>query len=171
MIYMTFEEWINKVIQSGNLCSGYTGKVSSANSKLQLVRIVLDANGVSYLPEMDAKGFPLPYDTILKEFKNYINGNYTAMFSNDKGHGYSSSLYCCYAGGNEINVDSTLSVYLGCSNVTLKIRENDFVYLYIDKNCDLSIECPESSKCLIDYWEGANIDTSKSKGNIILTKR
>ena len=168
---MTFEEWINKVIKSGNLCSGYSSKVTSSKSKLQIVRIVLDANGVSYLPEMDAKGFPLPYDTILREFKNYINGNYTAQFSNDKGHGYSSSIYCCYSGGDEISVNSTLSTYLGCSNVTLKINENDFVHLYIDKNCDLSIDCPESSKCLVDYWEGAKINTSKSKGDIILNKR
>ena len=168
---MSFEEWINKVIQSGNLCSGYSNKVSSSKSKLQIVRIVLDANGVSYLPEMDEKGFPLPYDTILREFKNYINGNYIAQFSNDKGHGYSSSIYCCYSEGNEIHVNSTLSTYLGCSNVTLKINENDFVHLYIDKNCDLSIDCPESSKCLVDYWEGAKINTSKSKGDIILNKR
>lgn len=168
---MTFEEWINKVIQSGNLCSGYSNKVSSSKSKLQIVRIVLDTNGVSYLPEMDGKGFPLPYDTILREFKNYINGNYIAQFSNDKGHGYSSSIYCCYSEGNEIHVNSTLSTYLGCSNVTLKINENDFVHLYIDKNCDLSIDCPESSKCLVDYWEGAKINTSKSKGDIILNKR
>ena len=168
---MCFEEWINKVIQSGNLCSGYSNKVSSSKSKLQIVRIVLDANGVSYLPEMDEKGFPLPYDTILREFKNYINGNYIAQFSNDKGHGYSSSIYCCYSEGNEIHVNSTLSTYLGCSNVTLKINENDFVHLYIDKNCDLSIDCPESSKCLVDYWEGAKINTSVSKGDIILTKR
>lgn len=168
---MSFEEWINKVIQSGNLCSGYSNKVSSSKSKLQIVRIVLDANGVSYLPEMDEKGFPLPYDTILREFKNYINGNYIAQFSNDKGHGYSSSIYCCYSEGNEIHVNSTLSTYLGCSNVTLKINENDFVHLYIDKNCDLSIDCPESSKCLVDYWEGAKINTSGSKGDIILTKR
>lgn len=168
---MTFEEWINNLIRTGNLCSGYSEKVSSSKSKLQMMRIVLDANGISYLPEMDAKGLPLPYDTILREFKNYINGNYIAQFSNDKGHGYSSSIYCCYSEGNEIHVNSTLSTYLGCSNVTLKINENDFVHLYIDKNCDLSIDCPESSKCLVDYWEGANIDTSKSKGNIILTKR
>lgn len=168
---MTFEEWINKVIQTGNLCSGYTDKVSSANSKLQLMRIVLDANGVSYLPEMDERGFPLPYDTILKEFKNYINGNYTAMFSNEKGRGYSSSIYCCYSDGNEINVNSTLSTYLGCSNVTLRIEENDFVHLFIDKNCNLSVECPESSRCIIDKWKGAKVDISRSKGKIIINER
>lgn len=155
---MTFEEWINTIISSGQLCSGYTDKVASAKSKLQIMRIVLDANGVNYLQEMQEKGMGLPYETILREFKNYINGNYIAEYRNERGSGYTSTMYCCYSDGNRIDIVTTLATFLGCSNVELHIAENNFTHLYLDKNCDVNIFCPASARCIIDYWDGARVN-------------
>ena len=152
---MDFKTWINKVIESGNLCGEYKDKVDDAKSKKQILDIVLDANGSSFLQEMQAKGMPLPYETINNEFRSYINGRYKAEFKNDKGNGYSSSLYCCYA-EDELLIDTTLTTMLGC-NTDVYIRNNDFVKIYADKNCELHISCPESSRCIVEYWDGARI--------------
>ena len=165
---MTFEEWINAVISSGQLCSSYTDKVASAKSKLQIMRIVLDANGVNYLQEMQEKGMGLPYETILREFKNYINDNYIAEYRNERGGGYTSTIYCCYSDGNRIDVVTTLATFLGCSNVELHIAENNFAHIYLDKNCDVSIHCPISARCIVDYWDGAIVRCSDK--NVILVK-
>lgn len=152
---MSFNEWIKKVIETGNLCGGYTDKVHEAKSKKKLMDVCLDSNGASWLPEMQAKGMPLPYETILKEFGSYINGRYKAEFKNEKGHGYTSSIYCCYA-EDECLIDTTLTTML-CCNTDVYIRENDFVKIYADKNCELHISCPDSSRCIVEYWEGAKI--------------
>lgn len=152
---MDFNTWINKVIESGNLCVEYKEKVDNAKSKLELVRCVLDANGSSFLQEMQAVGFQLPYDVICNIFRSYINGRYKAEFKNEKGNGYTSSIYCCYA-EDELLIDTTLTTMLGC-NTDVYIRPNDFVKIYADKNCELHISCPDSSRCIVEYWDGARI--------------
>lgn len=164
-IYMDFKEWINNVIETGNLCGGYTDKVYEARSKKQLFDIVLDANGSSYMCEMQVKGFPLPYETIHREFGHYINGRYKGEFKNEKGNGYTSSLYCCYA-EDELLIDTTLTTMLGC-NTDVYVRPNDFVRIYADQNCEIHISCPSSSKCIIDYWDGAKIFVHKGSVELI----
>lgn len=164
---MTFSDWLNKVIENGKLCDNYTSKAIDAKSKLSLIRLALDANGVSYLQEMQSSGFALPYEVITKEFKNYINGRYIAEYKNDKGSGYTSSIYCCSM--NDIEISTTLTVILGCCS-DIWVKENDFVRLYVDKNCDLTIHCPKSSRCIIDYWEGSLITGCDYNDNIELIK-
>lgn len=154
---MQFEDWINEVVEKGFLCNEYTKKINGVLSKRQLVDIVLDSNGASWLPELQKEGLGLPYETIIREFKGYINGRYIAEHKNKKSNGYTSSIYCCYAESDTINVNTTLTTLLGCS-VNVKIRENDFVRLYVDKNCDITIKCPDNSRCLVDYWDGAKIN-------------
>lgn len=152
---MVFEDWIKKIIDSGNLCEGYTEKVSEAESNRKLMDIVLDANGISYLCEMQKKGIPLPYEIINTRFGAYINGRYKAQFANDKGNGYTSSLYC--ATTEDVVIDTTIACLLGCT-CKVSIPPNAFVRLYCDKNCDLIIDCPASSKLIVDYWQGFTFD-------------
>ena len=153
---MRYSEWIKSVIESGNLCGAYQDKTMNAKSKLDLVRICLDANGASYLCEMQAKGIPLPYETICKEFKSYINGRYVAEFKNEKGNGYTSCIYCCFSDSTDINIETTITTVLGCKS-DIWVRENDFVRIYADSNCDLAIHCPKTSRCIVEYWDGAKI--------------
>ena len=166
---MDFENWISNIIESGNLCSGYTDKVLNAQSKLQIMRTVLDANGISWLQEMDAKGMPIQYRIILSEFKNYINGNYIAEFRNDRGSGYSSAIYCCFSDGNRIDVTTTLLTMLGCGGgLELHIAENNFCHIYLDRNCDVKIFCPESARVIVDMWKGAKCSVHGNEDRVLI---
>lgn len=157
---MRFKEWINEIIKSGLLCSSYTDKVEEAKSKTRLLDIVLDANGSSWLPEMDSKGMPLPYETILREFKPYINGKYVGRYYKHGGKiVYTSSIYCCFSDSSNINIETTLTTILGCKS-NIMVKENDFVKLYVDKNCEITINCPLSSRCIVEYWKGAKIEVN-----------
>ena len=166
---MSFKEWINNIIKEGHLCESYEQKVKSSSTKLSLMRLCLDANGASYLCEMDSLGYQLPYETILKEFGNYINGRYIAAFHNENGNGYTSTLYCCYTDDSKINIETTLTTILGCKS-DLYIKENDFVKIYADRNCELTIHCPKSARCIINYWNGAKIVVKDSDNNVELER-
>lgn len=154
---MRFQEWINEIISSGLLCGAYTAKVDEAKSKARLMDLCLDANGASWLCEMDAKGMPLPYDTILNEFKPYLNGRYVGKFYNKSGKlGYTSSIYCCFSDYDSIDIQTTLTTFLGCKS-EIWVSGNDFVRIYADKNCELVVYCPPTSRCIVEYWNGAKI--------------
>ena len=166
---MTFKDWINKVIDSGNLCSEYTDKVHEAKSKKALMDIVLDANGSKFLCEMDENGMALPYETIKKEFGNYINGRYVAEYTTKNGGHYNSSIYCCYE-ESECLVDTTVATMLGCKT-TIMMNDNDYVKIIADKNCELTIKCQESTRCSVEYSEGAKISVVGCEKNVRVRKR
>lgn len=165
---MKFSEWITKVIESGLLCETYTDKVEEAKTKKRLMDIVLDSNGQSWLPEMQAKGMALPYETIVTEFKSYINGRYKAEFSKGDKVFYTSCLYCCY--DDSVEVDTTATVLLGCK-CDVNIKDWDFVKLYVDTNCDITINCPENARCLVESWGNAKISVNSRKSdNVTINK-
>lgn len=156
---MDFNMWLNSVIKSGNLCNEYKDKAVSAKSKMELIRLCFDANGASYLQEMQSKGFELPYEVICSKFGSYINGKYIAEYVNEKGNGYTASLYCCFSDSDHIDIQTTITSILGCKTL-IRVRENDFVRIFVDKNCELTIDCPLSSRCLVEYWKGAKIEVN-----------
>lgn len=152
---MDFKEWINKVIDSGALCANYTDKVNDAKSKRELMQIVLDPNGVSYLMKMQSQGLALPYETIVKTFGSYINGRYVAEYKNEKGNGYTSKIYCCFD-EDTILVDTTLCSILGYKG-TIVIDKNNFPKIYLDKNCDVKIVLGDGIRAIVEYWKGAKV--------------
>lgn len=162
---MKYSDWIRKVIQTGNLCGNYTDKVNNAKSKKQVLDIVLDANGVNFLIEMQEKGMPLPYETIVKEFGNFINGKYIAEFRNKKGNGYTSCIYCCCE-ESDITIKTTLTCIMGGSHY-INIQENDFVKIYADKNTDLVITCPDSSRCIVETWGRVCVNGGNGRTEVI----
>lgn len=153
---MKTSEWLSDIIENGALCGNYTDKVNEAKSKLQLFRLCCDANGTSFLMEMQEKGMPLPYETILREFGNYVNGKYKAEFKNDKGNGYTSCLYCC-SDRETIFVDTTLCSVLGYTG-RIVIAKNNFAKIYLDKNCDVQVELQDGARCIVEYWKGAKVE-------------
>ena len=166
---MTFKEWINRVISSGNLCDEYTDKVNEARSKKALIDVCLDSNGSGWLCEMDSKGITLPYETILKEFGAYINARYVAEYEGKNGGHYNSCIYCRYD-EDECLVETTCVTMLGCkTNVLLK--ENSYVFIYADKNCDLTIHVPNSAHCKVEYWCDAKITIVGCEKNVKLKHR
>lgn len=158
---MKFKEWLDRIIDAGLLCGAYQSKTLDAKSKKHLMDIVLDANGLSYLCEMQSKGYALPYETILREFGNYVNGRYVAEYRNEKGNGYTSTIYCCYAESDEIHISTTCTTILGCKSKVV-VAPYDYVQIYADKECELDIICGTMAKVKIDYWRGAKINVVKS---------
>lgn len=160
---MKINEWLDELKKQGLLCGDYTVKVDNAKSKARFMDIVLDANGINFLQEMDAAGCPFPYESILRDFKSYINGRYVGRYFNKSGKtSYTSTLYCCFE-ESDINVETTLVSILGCT-ADVWIGRNDFVKLYVDKNCKLMIHCPESSRCIVEYWKGAKVEVDAHDG-------
>lgn len=163
---MTFNEWINAIMSNGMLCSEYTDKVKKAFSKKQLMDIVMDANGLNYLAEMEQRGYPLPYETILKEFNGYINGRYTYESKpNQRGHTYTTEIYCCYNDEDHIDVNTTAISLLGCKT-TLNIDKFKIVSIYLDTNCDVKINCPEMTSCNVYKYGNAKVDYEGSVGKV-----
>ena len=149
-------DWIEILNKNGLLCGNYNDKTLSAHSKKQLMDIVLDANGSSYLQEMSAKGYGLPYEFICNSFASYINGRYVAEYKNEKGNGYTSMLYCCFS-GEKINVDTTLCSVLGYTG-RIVVTKNNFAKIYLDKNCNVQIQLQDGARCIVEYWQGAKVE-------------
>lgn len=166
---MTFSEWIDKVISNGKLCEEYTAKVDDARSKKALMDIVLDANGCKFLCEMDENGISLPYETIKREFGAYINGRYVAEYTSKNGIRYNSSIYCCYD-GVECLIGTTVATMLGCKT-TIVMNDNDYVKIIADRNCDLVIKCQDSTRCSVEYSDGAKISIIGCEKNVRVRKR
>ena len=163
---MKTTEWLQDIANKGLLCGNYTDKVNEAKSKKQLMQIVLDANGVNFLMEMQEKGMPLPYETITTEFGAYINGRYIAEYKNEKGNGYTSCLYCCHDKDN-IFVDTTLCSVLGYTG-RIVIAKNNFAKIYLDKNCDVQIELQDGARCIVEYWKGAKVEVLNMRDKVQL---
>ena len=162
------EEWFALLNKKGLLCENYNCKIMSAHSKKQLMDIVLDANGSSYLPEMSSKGYGLPYELICSSFAPYINGRYVAEYRNDKSHGYTSKLYCCYD-EPEIVVDTTVCTILGYKG-TIVVEKNNYAKIYIDKNCDVKIRLEDYAKANVEYWKGAKVEVVNNCERVRLTE-
>lgn len=145
----SFEQWIEKIVSTDNLCSDYYEKVKQSLSNKQLVDIVTDANGMSYLCEMDSKGISLPYEIITKRFSSFINGRHVYKHKSSSGGEYTSVIYCCF--NDDIKANTTLITLLGC-DCKIFIDDNHFVKIYLDKNCNSMIECPPTSKAIVYYW-------------------
>lgn len=160
---MDFRTWLQSVIKSGNLCDIYKEKALDAKSKATLMNLCLDSNGSSYLCEMQAKGYPLSYETIVREFRPYLNGRYVAEYKNERGNGYTSCIYCQFSDSSDINIETTLTTILGCK-ADVWVRANDFVKIYADSNCELMIHCHESSRCIVEYWDGSIIEVDEHLG-------
>lgn len=158
---MDIHEWFEKIIDSGNLCEEYTSKYQDATSKKQLVDLALGGRGITYLCEMKDKGYGAPYDMLVRQFGSYINGRY--VFTSDGKHPYTSVIYVSYEG--DIEMRTTALTLLGC-DVTVNIHDYTCVHLFVDGGSKVKINCAPTSKCYVDYWDGATFEYDDSKGNI-----
>ena len=145
----TFEQWIERIVSCDYLCASYYDKVNKSVSNKELMDIVTDANGMSFLPQMEAEGTPLPYEVITKRFGSFINGRYIAEHKTEKSRSYTSCIYCCFQGN--INAETTLLTLLGCM-ATVVVKTNHIIQIYCDKNTELNICCPSTSKAIVHYW-------------------
>lgn len=146
----TFEDWVKDIVSSHKLCDEYLAKVDKSMSNKQLMDIVTDANGMSYLCEMRHEKHPLPYSVITSRFKPFINGHYVARHTEPQSGGeYDSKLYCQYT--DDIVGDTTLLTLLGCKCNVL-VDENHIIQIYLDECTSANISCPLNSKAIVHYW-------------------
>lgn len=145
-------DYISNIEASGLLCEEYAERVRNAKSKKRLFDLVCDANGVSWLPEMRAKGFPLEYQTIHEEFGRYINGKCKPEYESPvTGGSYSSALYCQHNDVKDIVVDTTLACFLSCIN-EVWIQPFNVARIVVDEECFLKLHCPENAKCVVEIY-------------------
>lgn len=159
---MTFKQWLNKALSEDLICDQYRDRIENAQSKKQFMDIVLEGNGLHFLCQMMADGHGLPYDVMEREFAPFINGEYVATIAKKSGSSYDSALFVRLNDKSEIRAVTTATGLFGCS-CRVVIPNYSFVQLYVDSGCDIVVECPMSSKCYIDYWDGAKIEV---EGNI-----
>lgn len=165
---METRDWLNEIISKELMCDEYVNKVGDARSKKQLMDYVLDAKGSEWFQEMEAKGCGLSYEEITKSFASYINGRYVAEYRNEKGNGYTSTLYCCFS-GEKINVDTTLCSVLGYTG-RIVVTKNNFAKIYLDKNCDVQIQLQDGAKANVEYWKGAKVEVLGNYERVKLTE-
>lgn len=163
---MDIREWFDNIIDSGNLCEEYTTKYHESSSKKQLVDLALGGRGITYLCEMKDKGYGAPYEMLTRQFAPYINGKY--VFTSEGEHPYTSVIYVSYNG--EIEVRTTALTLLGCE-ATIHIHDYTCVHLFVDGGSKIKIICPRTSKCYVDYWNGATFEYDDSKNNILFKNK
>lgn len=106
------------------LCKEYTDKWDKCGSKEDLIKTVLDSNGVEFLCDGVQFRWGLTPKFIQENFAEFINGNY--LCENPKG--YSVELFCKYRG--DIHVRSTLLVLIN-SIADIYIPAHAIVKIYL----------------------------------------
>lgn len=163
---MDIHEWFEEIIDSGNLCEEYTSKYHNSRSKKQLVDLALGGRGITYLCEMQDKGYGAPYDMLVNQFAPYINGKY--VYTSDDESPYTSVIYVKY---NEvIEARTTAITLLGCE-CEINIHDYTVIHLFVDGGCKLKINCPTTSRCYVDYWNGATFEYDDTKANIMFKNK
>ena len=166
-------DWLkNEIMANDLLCEEYTERVREAKSKKRLFEICADSNGVSFVPQMRAKGHPLEYDIVWEDFERYINGKYKPEFTSPiTGGTYTSAIYCQYNNEKDIVIDTTVASILGCDN-EVWVSPLHLAKICVDQNCHLKIHCPQNSSLVVYYWcDDANIEVVEGKDRVSLRKK
>lgn len=159
-------EWLNKIDEGGSICDRYRAQIPSLNSKKQLYEFACDINAASFLCETEHDS--LPYDVILSEFDRYINGACITTQVSNKGDEYTSTIYCCYEG--DVNIDTTVATFLGCKG-ELFINDYHYALIFIDKGCDIKLNCSEKGKAIVTIFGDAKVEFVENNKNIKVKRK
>jgi hypothetical protein len=165
-------DWLNNdIIGNGLLCGEYTERVRKSMSKKQLFEVCADANGVTFLAEMRAKGHPLPYEVIREDFEKYINGKHKPVYGNLVGRHYTSAIYCmANFVENNILVDTTLACFLCCVNVVY-IKSFNFARIVVDQNSKIKVYCPDNANAVIEVFGDGVVDVVEGADRVRIKKK
>lgn len=105
-------EFINKSIESGDMCKDGVAMVRQANTRKSMFDAALSAKGVEFLCEMKMKGKGVESSDIMRDFNQFVNGNYVRT------RRYSSRMYCKYKGA--ILADANLIMVQDCE-ITISV--------------------------------------------------
>ena len=98
-------------------------------------------------------------DKIIKYDIKQDNGDITKLY-----------IYCCYTESSNIIIESDEVILLGCCN-TIDILDGVNVHIFADKNSDIDILCPKTSKCMLEYEDGTKFCIQKNLENMILKNK
>jgi hypothetical protein len=161
---MNVKDWIETMSRLGLVCSDYMRKISAADSREDIFRVLCDANGGNWLFEQHAKGLPLPIDDFCKEFFNYLNGKRVMEYQ----QGYTSKFYCRSL--DDIDADTTLVYILECMDTEVYVPKNKYpsVILSDGSQCDLVIG--EGARANVDLYGDASVNVIGDMSRVRITK-
>lgn len=170
---MTIKDWIENMSRSGLVCSDYMRKISAADNREDIFRVLCDANGGNWLFEQHAKNVPLPIDEFCKEFSNYLNGKRVMEYP----QGYTSKFYCRsfgvfseeYGEMMPIIADTTLLYLLECK-ISVSVPKNKYpsVILSDGSQCDLVIG--EGARANVELYGDASVNIIGDMSRVRITK-
>ena len=162
---MNIKDWIENMSRSGLVCSDYMRKISAADSREDIFRVLCDANGGNWLFEQHAKGLPLPIDDFCKEFANYLNGKRVMEYT----QGYTSKFYCRPT-DIDIDADTTLVYLLECMDMEVYVPKNKYpsVILSDGSQCDLVLG--ENARANVDLYGDASVNVVGDMSRVRITK-
>lgn len=162
---MNIKDWLETMSRSGLVCSDYMRKISAADSREDIFRVLCDANSGNWLFEQHAKGLPLPIDDFCKEFFNYLNGKRVMEYP----QGYTSKFYCRPADA-DIDADTTLVYLLECMDMEVSVPKNKYpsVILSAGSQCDLVLG--ENARANVELYGDAHVNVIGDMSRVRITR-
>ena len=161
---MQIKDWIENMSRSGLVCPDYMRKISAADSREDIFRVLCDANGGNWLFEQHAKGLPLPIDEFCKEFANYLNGKLEMRYS----QGYSSMFFCRYNG--ELVAGTTLVYLLECSDVNVTVLLNSYPSLILSNGSKANVTMLPQARLNVELYGDASVNIIGDMSRVRITK-
>lgn len=134
------------------LCDEYKKRWDACNTKEELIKLALDANGVEFMADSIAFGWGLSKEYLLEEFGEYANGKYQCQQ-----RGYTSEMYIDAHG--VIEAKSTLILIACCEDLKIIIPEYMVCQIFVCGGTKISIS-GQGKADLVVYGEGNRIDAS-----------
>lgn len=162
---MNIKDWIETMSRSGLVCSDYMRKISAADSREDIFRVLCDANGGQWLFEQHAKGFPLPIDDFCKEFSNYLNGKRVMEYP----QGYTSKFYCLST-EPDIDADTTLVYLLECEHMEVYVPKNKYPSVILSNGSNADVVLGEGARANIELYGDARVNIVGDQSKARITK-
>lgn len=162
---MTIKDWIETMSRSGLVCSDYMRKISAADSREDIFRVLCDANGGNWLFEQHAKGLPLPIDEFCKEFANYLNGKRVMEYP----QGYTSKFYC-RSTEPDIDADTTLVYLLECMDMEVYVPKNKYPSVILSDGSHADVVLGEGARANIELYGDASVNIIGDMSRVRITK-
>ncbi len=170
---MKLKDIIALAIREGDVCDGYKERLNEASTLKEVMDIAMDVNGMEWLCFQSQYSYFDFRDALLHLAPSFINGKHTASYMNDKGNGYTTSLYVGDKDvkRTDVEVDSTIACFLRMS-ADVYIRKNNFVRIYADKDTSITLHLDKNAKCEVNVsGNGIVLIDDKSESSNVLINR
>ena len=155
---MRFKEYLYRLTGPYKMCDKYAMMVMPSNTKIELLDIGLDINGLIFLAKLSTNPDKPDYDVLRKEFGPYANGRYVRRKK------YTSCFFLDY--GNDVNITTNLTLFMQCDCKVI-VRDWDVVSLFVDSDSKISIEMGEHSHVTVyRFGNGEVIYSDKYKDQV-----